>query len=85
MWHPMQILNAEQCAKAVVLAYPYPAQPAALLNQLAAGRGEPDMHLLLNDTSVDDFQHAANWQEVVQYLATITMENVYAYIPLLTG
>lgn len=80
----VQILTAQQSAKAMVYAYPFPAQPEVMLNQLAADREEPSMQALLDDTSVDDFQHDANWQDLSRYLASITMQNVQAHVPLLS-
>ena len=81
--HDMQITTAEQKARAVVYAYPQSAKPEAMLNLLAAERGEPSAQSLLEDTSVDDFQHAANWQEVAQYLTTVTSDNVHSHCRLL--
>ena len=82
--HDLQITTAEQKARAVVYAYPQSAKPEAMLNQLATERGEPSVQSLLDDTSVDDFQHAANWQEIAQYLTTVTSDNVHSHCRLLT-
>ena len=79
----VQILTSEQNAKLTVYAYPQTAKPEGVLNQLAAERQEPSVQTLLDDTSVDDFQHAANWQEVVQYLTNINLDTVHTHIPLL--
>lgn len=68
----------------MVYAYPYCPKHETILEELATERGEPSVQSLLEDTSVDDFQHAANWQEVVKYLTSITMETVHVHVPLLT-
>lgn len=79
----MQILTAKQFATATVYAYPFCHKHDAILEQLAADRGEPSVQALLEDTSVDDIQHAANWQEVVKYLTTIKLEDLSHHTPLL--
>ena len=79
----MQILSTKQCATAMVYAYPYSPKHETMLEELANERGEPSVQSLLEDISVDDIQHAANWQEVVKYLTSITMETVHVHVPLL--
>lgn len=79
----VQILTAEQSAKTFVYCYPQAGKPETMLDLLATERGEPSVQSLRDDTSVDDFQHVANWQEVVQYLTTITPSNIHTHIQLL--
>ena len=54
-----------------------------MLERLAKERGEPSMQELADDTSIDGLQHAANWEQVVTYLKTITMDNLHEYVPVL--
>ena len=77
----MQIHTSRQFAAALVYAYPWFPYYRAV-EFLADDRGEPSLQSLLDDTSVDSRQHAQNWQEVVQYLATITMDNYHTHCPL---
>ena len=67
----------------MVYSYPQAGKPEAMLHLLAVERGEPSVQSLLEDTSVDDFQHVANWQEVVQYLTTVTPSNIHSHNQLL--
>ena len=68
----------------MVYCYPYWPKHELMLEQLVAERAEPSMQSLLEDTSADDLQHAANWQDVTQYLATITNDNIHDHVPLLS-
>ena len=80
----LQIISSEQSAKCMVYCYPYWPKHERMLEQLVKERGEPSMQALLEDTLVDDIQHAANWQEIVNYLASITMDNIHDHVPLLS-
>ena len=80
----VQIMTSEQCAKAMVYAYPHWPKHWLMMDQLAGERGWPSKQQLLEDTSVDDLQHAANWEEVVRYASTITMETIHDHVPLLS-
>ena len=79
----LQILGAKQNATAIVYAYPYTPKHELMLEELAASKGEPSTQSLLEDTSIDDIQHAAHWEQIKQYLTIITMENVSEHVPLL--
>ena len=78
----MQIHTFEQLATGMVHAYPLVISHL-MLEVLAKDRDQPTMQELIHDTSVDDFQHAANWEEVLAYLKTITMQNLHEYVPVL--
>ena len=54
-----------------------------MLEELASSKGEPTTQSLLEDTAIDDIQHAAKWEQIKQYLTSITMENVSEHVPLL--
>ena len=76
-------MTSQQAAMAMVYAYPTWPKHWLLMEQLAEERGCPSKQELLEDTSVDDLQHAANWEEVVRYATTITMETIHDHVPLL--
>lgn len=66
----------------MVHAYPY-VPGHQLLEMFAKERGEPTMQELAEDISIDGLQHAANWEQVVTYLKTITVENLHGFVPVL--
>lgn len=78
----MQIHTFEQLATAMVHAYPWVVSHLTL-EVLAKDRQQPSMQELIDDTSVDDLQHAANWEEVLTYLKTIAMQNLHEYVPVI--
>lgn len=80
----MQILSAQQTATAMVFAYPFTPKLELMLEELAANQGEPAIETLHEDTSVDDFQHAAHWEAIKRYLTLINTENVFEYVPLVS-
>ena len=41
------------------------------------------MRTLLEDTTLDDLENAANWAEVATYLTTITVQDLNLYVPLI--
>ena len=56
----------------------------AMLEIIARQRGgEPPATALEHDTSIDDTQHAANWEDIIIYLTTIDMDSVISHVPLL--
>lgn len=76
-------MTAEQSAKLMVYAYPHWPKHALIMEQLARDAGQPSMQDLLEDTAVDDLQHAANWEDVIRYASTITTETMHDHIALL--
>ncbi len=52
-----------------------------LLDAEAVRIGLPPMHTYVEDTSVDDVHHAANFAAVARYLATITGESLEVHVP----
>lgn len=77
----MQIHTTKQFAAALVYAYPW-SPPHKAIEVLALDRGEPSIQELMNDTSLDNLQHAANWEEIISYLKSITMDNYHGHVPL---
>ena len=76
----MQVLTSEQYAIGSVFAYPYIPGHKRWLEVLAADEQEPASQALLADDSVDDAQHAANWDAVVAYLSAITLEQSHLHV-----
>ena len=66
----------------VVHAYPYVLDKARLLDVLATQRGALYMPVTTSMYSVDSLQHAANWQQVEEYLDRCTMQDLHSHIPL---
>lgn len=54
-----------------------------MLELLASKRNEPAAETLTQSVGVDDLQHAANWQQIEEYLKTVTAQNMNQYIPLI--
>lgn len=54
-----------------------------MLELLASKRNEPTAEALTQSAEVDDLQHAANWQQIEEYLRTVTAQNMNQYIPLI--
>ena len=79
----MQILTAKQHSTGIVHSYPFIPEKHRLLELLASKRGEPAAEALTQSAGLDDLQHAANWQQVEDYLKTVTAQNMYQYIPLI--
>ena len=79
----MQILTAKQHAIGIVHSYPWIPEKHRLLELLAARRGEPTAEALTQSAGMDNLQHAANWQQIEDYLKTVTVHNMNRHIPLL--
>ena len=79
----LQILTAKQHAIGIVHSYPFIPEKHRLLELLASKRNEPTAEALTESAGLDNLQHAANWQQVEDYLKTVTAQNMYQYIPLI--
>lgn len=73
-----------QQALCVVKGLPYTADKARALEVLASMRGEPSTILLAQPTDQDDFEHHISWQRVVNYLKSVTRDNVHMHIAFAT-
>ena len=80
----LQVLTMMQQALSVVKGFPYIADKARALEVAAAMRGEPSTILLAQPMGQDDFEHHISWQRVVNYLKTITRDNVHMHVPFAT-
>ena len=43
------------------------------------------MQAVIEDTSVCDLQHAANWTDLIHYLEGITIDSLDVHVPLLNS
>ncbi len=62
-------------------AFPWIPTVNKLLKAEAVRTGHPPMQTYVEDTSVDDLHHAANFTAVASYLETITLENLKVHVP----
>lgn len=78
----VQINTAKQLATAQVCAYPWLPGLTKMMEAEAVRRGYPPMQAILEDTSCEDLQFAANWADAVRYLDTITSNDSSRHVPL---
>ena len=81
----VQIFTSRQLAIQVVHAYPWLLDKPRLLDVLAASYGELTTQAMQQFVEQDDLQHAADWQEVEQYLQCFTASDLHRHVPLLQG
>ncbi len=79
----LQIQTSRQRAIMLVHAYPFVTHKDKLVSVLAEQHGEPSVQSLLSDITKTDLQHAADWQQAVDYLNTITVAAMHLHQPLL--
>ncbi len=78
-----QVLTAKQHAMGIVHSYPWIPEKHRLLELLAAKSGEPTAEALTQSAGLDNLQHAANWQQIDEYLKTVTVHNMNQHVPLI--
>lgn len=78
----VQVLTSKQVAIQVVHAYPRLLEKPRLLEVLAALNEEPPAKVLAQSMGLDDLQHAANWQQVEEYLKSFTVKDLNRHVPL---
>lgn len=78
----MQIQTCKQHAILIVHSYPSIPQKGRLLELLASQRGEPPKEVLMQSAGLDNLQHAANWQQVVDYLCGVNAGNINQHVQL---
>ena len=66
----------------MVKAFPYVAEKPQIFDVLAAERGELSARELMQPAGLDNIEHNAKWQQVVQYLATVTADNLDLHVPI---
>ena len=79
----LQITTTKQLGTGMVCAFPWMPAINKLVEAEAVRQGEPPMQTFIEDTSVSDLQHAADWADVEHYLQGITEENMNIHLPLL--
>ena len=79
----MQILTSKQHAIGIVHSYPWIPEKHRLMELIASKRGEPAAEMLTQSAGLDNLQHAANWQQVDEYLKTVTAHNMNQHLPLI--
>lgn len=78
----LQIQTSKQHATAIVHSYPAISEKGRLLEVIALQRGEPPKEVLMQSAGMDSLQHAANWQQVVDYLQYVRVDNLNQHVPL---
>lgn len=78
----LQIQTTRQHAIGIVHSYPWIPEKGRILEVMAAQIGEPSSELLMRPNGLDDLQHAANWQQIEDYLKTVNMSNLHLHVPL---
>ena len=78
----MQIQTSKQHAITIVHSYPQIPEKGRILEALASQRGEPPKEALMQSAGMDSLQHAANWQQVVEYLQDVHASNLNQHVPL---
>lgn len=67
----------------MVKAFPYIAEKPQIFEILAAERGEPSAMELMQPAGQINIEHNARWQQIVQYLTTVTAENLDLHVPII--
>ncbi len=78
----MQITSSMQHALMMVHQYPRAAGYKMMLEVLVEQHKAPSTASLAEGSGVDDLQHAANWQMVVQYVESLDADSVRQYCPM---
>ncbi|DBA86532.1 hypothetical protein WJX79_003462 [Trebouxia sp. C0005] len=71
-----------QQAMSMVKAFPYVAEKPQIFDVMAAERGELSARELMQPAGLDNIEHNAKWQQMVQYLATVTADNLDLHVPI---
>lgn len=79
----MQIPTLVQQAMSMVKPFPYIAEKPRIFELLAMQRGEPSAEQLMQPAGLDNIQHNARWQRIVNYLATVTDNNLDLHVPII--
>ena len=82
-WATLQIQTSIQHAVMMVNPYPRSADSNELLELLALRHNEKSIETLMSSTDMDDLQHIANWETVIQYAARLNASNVHEHVPFL--
>ena len=69
----------------VAKAFPYIADDPHTFELIATRRGEVPLTALTQPPGLDDFEHSANWSHVVNYLKTVTKDNLHEHVQLVSS
>ncbi len=72
-----------QHAISMVQPYPRSVDTNKLLETLAQQHREPSIQSLMEPSGLDDLQHAANWEAVVQCVESLDAVNVHIHVRVL--
>ena len=78
----LQIYTAQQYATGIVCYYPYIPRHKRWPEAVAAQEGEPSLQQLTTGEDLNDEQHVANWDTILDYLTNLTVEQRCGYVPL---
>ena len=69
-----------------MMVHPFPmcADSNEVLELLALQHNEKSIEALMASADMDDLQHVANWETVVQYAASLDASNVHEHVPFLS-
>lgn len=81
----MQLHTSRQLAVIIVHTHPWVPCKHHLLEELAQQQNQAPVAEILESAEADSLQHAADWEEVVSYLQTITPQNLHQYVPLISS
>lgn len=79
----LQILTITQQATGIVEAFPYIPEQPRLVEALAALHSEPPIASLTQAVGIENVQLHTNWRKILEYLSSVTSENVHLYVPIL--
>ncbi len=79
----MQIHTSKQHAVSMVHFYPLLPHASKEMEALARQHMAPSIEALMEPGEADDLQHAANWQQVEQYVQTYNLSNLHNHLPFL--
>lgn len=79
----LQTLTLAQQALYVVNSFPYIPDTMRTCETLAATVNGASVDSLVHPAGVDEFEHSVNWQQILNYLTSITQANVHLHVPLI--
>ena len=78
----LQIYTLMQQAMSIVKPFPYVVEKPVIFALLAAELKEPSAWQLMQSAGLDNLEHNARWQQVVNYLKTLSTDLVDVHVPL---
>ena len=78
----VQLHTSRQLAVIIVHTHPWVPCKHHLLEELARQQQQAPVAQILESAETDSIEHSADWEEIVTYLQTVTLENLHQYVPL---